>query len=275
MGELIFMGLGLSGIKDISLKGFEILKSADYIFIELYTSIIPGFSIERFEKLINRKIRRVYRRDLEDLSGKEILSLAEKHRVVLLVPGDPFIATTHNSIRLMAIDRGISIKTIHASSIISAIYGSIGLHCYKFGKIVTIVFPDERYGYFPETPYHVLHQNLSNNLHTLFLLDIRVDEKKYMTIGEAIKILLELENKIGGKIISLKTIGIGVARIGSEDEKIVCNTLGKLLEMDFGQPPYSLIIPGKLHPMEIESLIKLAGADKRLFGGEYGGKNIA
>jgi diphthine synthase len=38
----------------------------------------------------------------------------------------------------------------------------------------------------------------------------------------------------------------------------------ELLNYDFGKPPYSLIFPARLHFMEAEALITLAGAPKKV-----------
>jgi diphthamide biosynthesis methyltransferase len=46
LGELVFVGVGLHDEGGISLKGLEEVKSADSVFIELYTSLLPGFSVK-------------------------------------------------------------------------------------------------------------------------------------------------------------------------------------------------------------------------------------
>ena len=46
MKELIFIGLGLNDEKGISLKGLEETKTADHVFLELYTSLLPDFSLK-------------------------------------------------------------------------------------------------------------------------------------------------------------------------------------------------------------------------------------
>ena len=37
---LYFVGLGLGDAKDITVKGLEIVKKADYVFLEAYTSVL-------------------------------------------------------------------------------------------------------------------------------------------------------------------------------------------------------------------------------------------
>src|SRR5438876_533736 len=66
MGELIFIGLGLDDEKGITLRGLDEARSADVVFAELYTSALPGASLEAVEKLIDRKIRRLTRQEGED-----------------------------------------------------------------------------------------------------------------------------------------------------------------------------------------------------------------
>jgi diphthine methyl ester synthase len=47
---------------------------------------------------------------------------------------------------------------------------------------------------------------------------------------------------------------IGVARLGSDDQKIVAGPMEKLLDVDFGPPLHCLIIVGETHPLEEEML---------------------
>ncbi len=263
-GELYFIGLGLSSEYDLSLRALEILKKVDKVFLEAYTSLMPELNIKNLERLIGKKISVVTRKDLEEEDARVILNEALHKKVALLVPGDPFVATTHVAICINAKKRGIRVNVIHGPSIISAIYGATGLQCYKFGKIVTIVYPEPEYGYFPETPYDVLYDNLMRGLHTLFLLDLKVEERKFMTIREAIEILFELERRKKRGIVREDTLAIGLARIGSTSQKVKAGTLKELISEDFGPPPHSLIIPSKLHPLEAEALVYLANADRKL-----------
>ena len=46
MGELVFIGLGLDDEKGITLRGLDEARSADLVFAELYTSALPGASLE-------------------------------------------------------------------------------------------------------------------------------------------------------------------------------------------------------------------------------------
>jgi diphthine synthase len=258
--ELVFVGLGLHDEKGISLQGLEECRTANQVFIELYTSILPCFSMQRFEAFVNRQIHVVSRQDLEEEGGRVLLKGAEKGKVVFLIPGDPFIATTHVALRIDAKKRGVKTRIVHGASVMTAIIGLSGLHNYKFGKTVTIPFPEN----FSETPYTVIAQNKKLGLHTLCLLDIKTDEKRFLSLSEALMLLLKIEQKREEGVITQDTIAVGVARAGSRAPTIKADFVKDIVKFDFGDPPQSLIFPGDLHFMEAEALVALADAPERL-----------
>ena len=47
---------------------------------------------------------------------------------------------------------------------------------------------------------------------------------------------------------------IGIARLGSDDQKIVAGPMKELLDVDFGAPLHCLIVVGETHPLEQEML---------------------
>ncbi len=260
MKELVFVGLGLHDEKGISLQGIEETKTADQAFMELYTSILPCFSTQRFEAIVNKQVHVVSRRDLEEENGAVILNAAEKGKAVFLIPGDPFIATTHVALRIEAEKRGVKTRIVHGASVMSAIIGVSGLHNYKFGKTVTIPFPENS----SETPYNVIAQNKNLGLHTLCLLDIKADKKRFLSINEALTLLLEIEQKRNEGVITRDTVAVGVARAGSNAPTLKADFMKDLVKCDFGGPPQSLIFPGDLHFMEAEALVAFAGAPNQL-----------
>ena len=256
MKELVFVGLGLNDERGISLRGLDEVKDADNVFIELYTNILPEFSIQRLRAITGKNIQILSRHDLEDENALIVLKAAETGKTVFLVPGDPFIATTHVTMRLEANKRRIKTRVIHGASIISAIIGLSGLHNYKFGKTVTVPFPEN----FSATPYNVVTQNKVLGLHTLCLLDINAVDKRYLTINEALSMLRKIELEKNKKSVADKTVAVGLARVGSNNSLVKAGFVEELLSYDFGAPPHSLVIPGRLHFMEAEALITFAGA---------------
>jgi diphthine synthase len=258
MRELVFIGLGLCSERDVSLRGIEEAKEASTVFAEFYTSLMPELSLRKLERLIKKKIKVVSRRDLEEYAGKMILEEAEKSKAVLLVPGDPLIATTHVDLRIRAEKQGIKTRIVHGASILSAIMGLSGLQNYKFGRSVTIPFPDA--DSVIETPYNVIMQNKEMGLHTLCFLDIRTEEKRYMTIKKGLEILLATEKIKRKNVVTQHTMAVGIARAGTINPTVKADEVKDLLKFDFGAPPHTLVFLGKLHFMEAEALVTLAEA---------------
>lgn len=256
MKELVFVGLGLNDEKGISVGGLEETKTAEAVFMETYTSLMPDFSLQRFEALCGKRVQLVSRRELEEESGKAILQAAQKGKTVFLVPGDPFIATTHVTLRIDAEKQGVKTRIVHGASIISAIVSLSGLHNYKFGKTVTVPFPEN----FSATPYDVIAQNKKVGLHTLCLLDLKAPEKQFLSISQAVALLSVVENRKKLGAASPDTVAVGVARAGSRNPSLKADFLRDIVGFDFGEPPFSLIFPGDMHFMEVEALIAFAGA---------------
>jgi diphthamide biosynthesis methyltransferase len=48
---LYLVGLGLGDPSDITLKGLEIVKRCEHVYLESYTSIMPSTSIDQMVKL--------------------------------------------------------------------------------------------------------------------------------------------------------------------------------------------------------------------------------
>jgi len=262
LGELVFVGLGLYDEKDISLRGLEEIKEANTVFAEFYTSLMPGLSIKKLEALLGKRVSVVSRHILEEEDGKPILREAKKGKVAFLVPGDPLIATTHVDLRIRAEKQGIKTRVIHGASIVSAVIGLSGLQNYKYGRSVTVPFPEK--GFIPETPYRVILENRIMGLHTLCYLDIKAEERRYMTVREGLQSLLDTEKQKRSHVITLSTLVLGVARAGSGDPTVKAGYVGGVMNHDFGPPPHILVFPGKLHFMEAEALITLAGAPEQI-----------
>jgi len=248
---ITLIGLGLHDEKDVTLRGVELAKAADRVYMELYTSKWHG-SIKNLEKIVGKKIEALQRKDLEE-DAKKIIELARKQNIVIFVPGDPLVATTHTTLIQSAVASRIDYNIVHNASIISAVAES-GLHIYKFGPSVTIPFPEKTKGRLPESVYEVLKTNLARGLHTLCLLDVVSEENKYMLPKQAAAILLDLEKVKKENVCKEKTEVVVMARMGSSDAKIFFGKIGEVLKKDFGEPPMVLIVPGSLHFTEKEHL---------------------
>jgi diphthine synthase len=249
---LVFIGLGLYDEKDLTLRAIEEARSCDQLFAEFYTSRLAGTSIEKLEEVLGKNISILSRAEVED--GGAILSAAKEVKVGFLVPGDPLISTTHIALRIDAKEQGIKTRIAHNTSIYSAAPSVSGLFNYKFGRSASIPFSSE--GYSPESYYGVIKENKKRGLHTLLFLDIK---ERLMPVNEAIKILLEVEERRKEDVISSETFVVGLGCVGSENPTIISGRAEDLLRKGFGPVPHVLIVPGELHFMEEEYLKKFGG----------------
>ncbi|XP_068727515.1 diphthine methyl ester synthase-like [Montipora capricornis] len=265
---LYLVGLGLGDAKDITVKGLEIIKNADYVFLEAYTSIL---CVEQqvLEEFYGRQIQLADRETVEQNSDV-ILEHAKDKDVAFLVVGDPFGATTHSDLVLRAHQLNIRYQVIHNASIMNAV-GCCGLQLYNFGETVSIVLWTDSWK--PDSFYDKIASNRKQGLHTLCLLDIKVKEQsvenmmrrkkvyeppRYMSVNEAVKQLLDViktrDLKGESPAYTDSTIAVGLARVGSANQQIVCGSMKELLSCDLGPPLHSLVIPGHLHFIEKDML---------------------
>ena len=253
---LYLVGLGLYDEKDISLKGLEALKSADVVYAEFYTARLFGGDLGYLENLTGADIKILQREEVEEENIP--LKNALNNKVAFLTAGDPLVATTHTDLLIEARKLGIEVRVIHSSSILSAAPGLAGLQAYKFGKVTTIPRPEENY--FPHSPYEVIASNLKMDLHTLALLDIQAHHDYYMTANEGLEYLLEVAQNREDEILTGDSLAVVLARAGAPEPLVHADQIKKLVKEDFGGPLHCLIIPGKLHFLEAEALVVLAGA---------------
>ena len=256
MGKLIFIGLGLGDERGITLKGLEVARTCDTVFMETYTSTLSGGSIERLGKLLGKKITVLDRQGVE--GGEIILEKAEAGTTCLLVPGDPMSATTHLDMRLRAHEANIETWVIDGVSALIAVPAALGLQIYKFGKTLTIPIPQPDFK--PTSFYEKALDNFRNGMHTLFLLDIQQPEDRYMTAIEGLRVLTSIEEELKGGLMVPERLVCIVARAGSEDMIIKAGHLAHILKEDIGPPLHSIVIPGEMHFLEKRALVELAGA---------------
>jgi len=248
---LWFVGLGISGLGSISLDAQNILKKADIVYLEQFTSIIPKSDITKLKKLVKGEFKAVKRWMVED--GQEILKNAKKKNVVLLSYGDPYIATTHIELRTRAIQEKIKTNTIHASSALTALVGECGLHYYKIGKVVTIMKEIQS-----TSAYYAIYGNLLSGDHTILLLEYNQDADFFLDPKDALSNLLATEKEQTRNVLSQNIFAIVASRVGLKDQTITAGKISSLIKIDFGKPPHTIIIPGSLHFTESDALKVLA-----------------
>lgn len=257
---LWIIGLGLGDEKDVSVKGAEAIAGADEVWLESYTSIL-GVGAERLEAQYGKPVRIAYRETVESEADK-ILDPAKSRKVAFLVVGDPFGATTHTDLMIRAQDEGVEVHVIHNASIMNAA-GACGMQLYNFGATISIPYFTETWR--PSSFYDKLVYNAKGGMHTLALLDIKVrepnlealmrgrtkyDPPRFMSVGEAVAQLMEVEAGRGGGVCGPEALGIGLARVGQPTQCIVSGTLAELATVDFGGPLHSLVLCGDMHELE-------------------------
>jgi diphthine synthase len=252
---LTFIGLGLFDEKDLSVKGLEAVRTADHVYLDMYTSRLTGTNPAALERFYGRPVIPVTREVMEVRPG-EILSLAKEGSVALLCGGDPMVSTTHADLRLRARAAGVETRILHGASIESAVFGETGLQNYRFGKSTSLPFPSG--SWFPVTPLETILTNLALHLHTLVYLDIQ--EGRFMTVKEGIALLGEIGARISRPAPDFL---VGIARAGSPDAFIAAGSPGWLAGLDFGPPLHILVVPADLHPVEQEYLEAFARYEGR------------
>ncbi len=245
---LWFVGLGISGFKSIPSEALDVLSNADIVYLEQFTSPIGKSDLTKIKNATKGEFISAKRWLVED--GKEILKNAKKKKVVLLAYGDPYIATTHIELRTRAIEEKIKTFSIHASSSLTSMIGECGLHFYKIGRIATIMSEIKSL----TTPYYVIYKNIIEGNHTVLLLEYNQDKDFFLDPKEALERLVETEKGQKREVINMSTYAIVASRIGFKDQKIISGKISSLLKVDFGKPPHTVIIPGRLHFTESDAL---------------------
>ena len=265
---LYLIGLGLSSEKDISVRGLELIKQSDYVYMEFYTSILT-IDTETLSKYYGKEIILADREMIENDFDEVIMEKAKNNKVSLLVVGDPFSATTHTDLYLRCIKSGIKVEVLNNASIINAI-GVTGLSLYRFGQTVSIPYFTAKWR--PYSFYPKICINYINDLHTLVLLDIKVKEiseenlikgkkiyekPRFMSVNIGLEQLLEASEKCEineyKNLINENSLCYGVSRIGADDQIVIAGTIKEVIKKDFGKPLHSVVICAKnIHSIEKE-----------------------
>ncbi len=260
---LTFVGLGLYDERSVTVEGQAVIRAADRVFAERYTSLLGGASVADLEAHHDVDV------ELRDRDGVEgdpgpILDAAADGDAVFLTAGDPMVATTHVDLRLRAHERGIETRLVHGTSAETAAPGLAGLQSYRFGKATTLPFPGSRGPAVPGSVLETLADNRERGLHTLVFLDIEADEDRYLTASEAAGALAEHHGD---------ALAVAVARAGSPDPGVDADRLSALASRDFGDPLHLLVVPGDLHHLEAEALRAFAGAPAELVDASSDGRS--
>lgn len=255
--RLILIGAGLGTGRYLTLEAIKAMKESDVIYAEEYTASLHPNTIKQIERQVGRKPQFLSRHSVEDveLPLKVLDEAAEAQMgatVAFLTSGDALSATTHIHLLVAAKEKGYQTKMVFGVSILSAAVSASGLSHYKFGRTVTIPFPEPNFE--PTSPIEGLIKNKDADLHTLVLLDIKAEQHRFMTVNQGLEQMLAMADKIGTDAFSTDTFAIGLARIGDDGQTVVTGTVGELLSYDFGAPMHCIIVPASMSVVEEESV---------------------
>lgn len=248
---LVLIGLGLNPKKHLTLQAIDYIKKVDELFMELYTSRIMDISVYELEKFLGKEIKILNRNTVE---SDFLVNMAKEKNIGLLVPGDPMMATTHIELKLSAKDKNVEFHVVNGISIQCVIPSITGLQNYKFGRSVSLPFPE--YDFYPESVYNFIKDNRSLGLHTIVFLDLKDDIE--MSANMAMDILLKMEDIYKKDVISEDMLIVVISRAGSEEQMVKAGKIKDLINMNFGKTPHIIVIPGNLHYVESEALEKFA-----------------
>uniref|UniRef100_A0A8C6KXH9 diphthine methyl ester synthase n=2 Tax=Nothobranchius furzeri TaxID=105023 RepID=A0A8C6KXH9_NOTFU len=232
---LYLVGLGLGDATDITVKGLQAVKRCSRVYLEAYTSILT-VGKEALEEFYGKQLI-LADRDLVEQGADEILKDADVTDVAFLVVGDPFGATTHSDLVLRAVNSGIPYKVVHNASIMNAV-GCCGLQvssCLRWN-------------------IKVKEQSIENMMRGKKIYE----PPRFMTVSQAADQLIQIihrRREEGAELgVTEDTVCIGLARLGSDEQKICVGTLRQLVSCDLGGPLHSLVVTGQLHPLEVDML---------------------
>ena len=86
-----------------------------------------------------------------------------------------------------------------------------------------------------------------------------------MTVNQGLEYLMSIEKDLDREgLITEDTLAMGIARVGSRDVVVKAGKISELIDYDFGGPLHCLVIPSKLHIVEAEYMVEIAGANPEI-----------
>lgn len=262
---LVLLGGGLPGL--LTTMALELIKRADVVYVDIYTMPESDWLIDLARVEAGGRVVPASREVLEQ-GMTSIVEEARDKLVVVLVPGDPLIATTHIALLIEARRRGVEWLVVPGvSGVVSAMTLS-SLQFYRFGRTITVPGPWRGVKAYSVIEY--LRCNLSLGLHTLLLLDY--ESGRQLQPSEAAGILLELEEELAeekgwDKVLS-GLLALVVERAGYQDYSVEWSRLAGLAgAIKEYRSPSSIVVPGYIHETESEALQGIHGVPREVIEG--------
>lgn len=256
---MVLVGIGVHERPGIPYSALSDIRRCGKILLDSYTSPLASNVVRELERVLGRGVKLARRSLLED--PVRVVRLAEREGLAILVPGDVFVATTHEVLRQEAVRRGLEVRVWFSSSIINAALGVLGLHTYKLGFIGTVVRGGPAV---VNRVYMGVNRALLNGQHSVILLEYDAERGYYMKPSEALSILLDAEANWRTQTFSEDRVVVIASRVGWSTQRVEVARVVDVVGKDHGDPPHVVVVPGKLHYTEKESLQLLFKADQAL-----------
>ncbi|VDM01860.1 unnamed protein product [Schistocephalus solidus] len=303
---LYIIGLGLSSIEDISLTGLNAVKKCSHIFLDAYTSILTH-GIEDVSKVCGKEVKLADREFVEQdesiislskdedvaflVVGDPLGATTHTDLIIRAIQANIQYKVIHNASILTGVGCcGLQLYR-YGETVSIPIWDELGSPESFYTKIM------DNYGRGLHTlcllDIKVKERSVEN-----LLRDRKIYEPpRYMCCSEAAYQILEAGARIRQRLKKAKEQGeelddctplpkcflhpdclaVCIARVGAADQSIVVTTMGLLrttlenathpLLTALGAPLHSLVIPGKLHPLEEELLLARGWAPKEVLEG--------
>ena len=86
-----------------------------------------------------------------------------------------------------------------------------------------------------------------------------------MTVNQGLEYLMNIHDTLNREgLVDENTLAMGIARVGSKNVCVKAGAIKELIDFDFGGPLHCIVIPSKLHIVEAEYLVEIAGANPKL-----------
>ncbi len=254
---LWLVGIGPGNPNLLTVEAVNAITNCKHLFMEGYTAHLLKEDLDELQTRFG-KWQILMRNSIEN--PEELLNLASKESVALLVIGDALQATTHIDLILRCDKSKIPTHVIHGISITTLI-GEVGLQAYRFGRQTTIPYSYKTY--LPTSPLEVILMNKKHNLHTLLLLDLDptgMGEKQPQPMTPIIAI--DMLNNMAQKLVNegepmiedlLSWNAVLCSNLGTKNQQIRYSSLEEISSIQL-EGMHCIIIPSNPHEMELLAL---------------------
>jgi diphthine synthase len=254
---LVLAGAGVHP-GSVSAEVAEAVSRADAVYVDSYTMPGVAWLVEWARRHAPDRIVVASREALES-GAPRIAEEARDGLVVVLVPGDPLIATTHISLLAEASARGVEWRVIPGVSGVVSAKTLSGLQYYRFGRTITI--PGPWRGVKAVSIVAQLYGNLCVGLHTLLLLDVSEEGRQLDPAAGAAE-LSRLEEELAGEVgfdpILHRLMAAVVERAGTPEASVYWGRLAGIRAGRWREPS-SIVLPGIIHGSEADMIMRVYG----------------